>query len=230
MIIRRIILSIILILSLISCTTPPRKQTYMNNESLSGIKKVAVVSSANTPDALFSVSARESGRVLPGIAMLIFPLFLVPAIVLESAARQSEDKDHATTINKNVDLRHIEDRIAQSYVQTLNKGGGHIAEYVKDKTQDNRQLSAAGYDAVIRLLVREILISRRPGDYVGLNVVTNCQILRFDTGKIILDRDESASSTELHTLDDYKISGLKELNTILDKIANNFAYDFLYLK
>ncbi|MFH1769643.1 MAG: hypothetical protein ABH833_03180 [Parcubacteria group bacterium] len=229
MIKRRIILSFILILSFISCTTPPRKQTYINNESLSGIKKVAVVSSANAPDALFSISARESGQAVQVVAA-IFPLFIFPMMVLEPAARHSEDKYHSTTINKNVDLMHIEDRIAQSYVRALNKGGIQIAEYIKDKTQDNRQLIEAGYDAVIRLLVREILISRRPGDYVGLNVVTNCQILRADTGKIILDRDESASSSELHTLDDYKINGLKELNTILDKIANNFAYDFLYLK
>lgn len=215
-------------MSVASCTTS-QKQIYMNSESLLGIKKVAVVASVNTPNVSYSLG--QKADIYSGILLIMGPVGLL-AIGLEAGIRNGVDEIHAADINKKIDLTQIEDKIAEPFIQMLNKGGAfQTVEYVKDKTQDNHKLSMAGYNAVIRLSVVEILLSREWRDNdVMISVVAHCQMESLDSDKIILARDESASSNEFHTLDYYKKNGLQELNTILEKIATNFSYDFLYLK
>lgn len=165
------------------------------------------------------------------IGVALFPLFVLPAVALETAVMSGIDKEHAAKISEQRDFSSIEDKIAQSFMEPITKGACFKAtEYVKDKTQDARLLSAAGYDAVIRMDVREISVQRAIGDYVSLSAHVHGQMVLLTSGKIVWDREEFVSSPELHSFDYYKENGLKELEAMLEKAGKILAYDFIYLK
>lgn len=216
-------LSVCMVLILSSCATVP-KQTYLTNISLSGISKVAVVASANAPEVLYSRNAPDSY-----FWTMMFMSLLGAG--LEASARSGVDSEHAAKIKERVALSQIEDKMAQSFIRPFTKGNCfQTIEYVKDKNQDSRQLSSAGYNAVIRLSVRKILLERVPGDNVRLRAYVSGQMESLKSGKILWDREEVVLSSELHSLDYYKERGLKELDALLDKAGKNLAYDFIYLK
>lgn len=208
---------------LISCTTAtvPR-QIYLANTSLSGISKVAVVVSASGPKVSYSSSSPKAG---------VGVLFGVLGIMLEAAARSGEDHEHAEEIGKKMHLDYIEDKLAQSFMQPLKQGGCfQTTEYMTNKNQISQQLSAKGYDAVIRLFVREISLNRIEADHVRLSFYVRGQMEHLSSGKVLWDREEFFSSSESHSLDYYKKNGLKELDVMLERAGQNFAYDFVYLK
>lgn len=213
---------------LISCASVPQ-QTYLTNTSLSDISKVAIVASTHAPEVSYSRTSREAGSSV--MMVPLFPLLGLAAMGMEASARSGEDSEHAAKIKERVDLSQIEDKMAQSFIRPLTKGNCfQTIEYVKDKNQDSRQLSSAGYNAVIRLSVRKILLERVPGDNVRLRAYVSGQMESLKSGKILWDREEVVLSSELHSLDYYKEHGLKELDALLDKAGKNLAYDFIYLK
>jgi hypothetical protein len=206
---------------LVSCATVPQ-QAYLTNASLSNMKKVAIVCSVSAPEVSYSINSQGSG---------VGVWFGFLGMEVERAIRSDIDKEHAKEIGNHLDLSRIENKIAKSFIQQLNKSDCfQTVEYVGDKNQDVRLSSLAGYDALIRLNVREISISRDAGDYVKLYVYMHGQLEHLTSGKIVWDREEVVSSPERHTLDYYKENGLKELDAILEKAGKNLSYDFIYLK
>lgn len=207
-----------IVLCLISCAAV-QQQTYLSKTSLSGINKVAVVVSVSAPE----VSYRKGGY---GWFENDSPLGW-----LESTIRYGSDHDHTDKINEHVDISLIEDKTVQALIQPLTqKKSFQTIEYLRDKNQDSKQLLDTGYDAIIRLIVREISIQRTAGDYVNLHVIVQGQMECFTSGKIIWDREIVVTNPEPHTLDYYKENGLKELDAMLEKAGKNLAYDFIYLK
>jgi hypothetical protein len=165
---------------------------------------------------------------------LVFPPALLAALTAvgtEAAIRSGVDRGHAGEVKDQMDLSHFEETLAQSFMRPLRKGDCfETIEYLTDKNQDLQQLSAKGYDAVIRLFVREISLKRVGGDDVGLNAYVRGQMELFSSGKIVWDRQEYVMSPELQPLDYYKKNGLIELDAMLKKAGRNLAYDFVYLK
>jgi hypothetical protein len=200
-----------------------QQQTYLSKTSLSGINKVAVVVSVSAPE----VSYRKGGYAWFENDS---PLWWL-ASTIESTIRYGSDHDHTDKINKHVDISLIEDKTAQALIQPLTqKKSFQTIEYLRDKNQDSKQLLDTGYDAIIRLIVREISIQRTAGDYVSLHVIVQGQMECFTSGKIIWDREIVVTNPEPRTLDYYKENGLKELDAMLEKAGKNLAYDFIYLK
>jgi hypothetical protein len=160
-----------------------------------------------------------------------FPLVGLFPMFVEGAIRSGVDQGHTGKVRERVDLSHLEETVARSFMQTLKKGDCFQAtEYLTDKNQDLQQLSVKGYDAIIRLFVREVSLKRVAGDKVGLDAYVRGQMEHFSSGKIVWDREEYVMSPELHSLDYYKENGLKELDAMLEKAGRNLAYDFAYLK
>jgi hypothetical protein len=91
-------------------------------------------------------------------------------------------------------------------------------------------LVTSGYDAIIRLTVREISLIGMAGGYVHLYIHVQGHLKNLRSGQIIWDREETVKSPESHQLDYYKENGLKELNALLEKAGKKLAYDFVYLK
>lgn len=204
---------------LISCAATLPQQTYLNNTTLSGIKKVAIVVSVSAPE----VSYRDSGYAW-------FP-WKSPAWEIETIIRYGLDSQHTSKINEHVDISQIENKTAQSFIQQLKKGAFfQRVEYMPNKNQDSSQLTSIGYDAVIRLTVREITIQRAPGDYVRLAARVHGEMERLNSGNIVWDREELVTNPEPHSLGYYEENGLRELDAMLEKAGRNLAYDFLYLK
>ncbi len=215
--------------SLVSCATVPQ-QTYLNNASLSHLKKVAIVVSVNPPEVSYSINSPGAGSQL-GWMLLFFPLLIFPAMGIEAAARSGVDQGDTSKIKEHVDISGIEDKMAQSFLQPLKKGNCfQTTEYIKDKNQNVKQLSNAGYNAVIRLSVYQISITRTAGDYVKLSAHVRGQMEKLMSGEIVWDREEFVINPEPQLLDYYKENGLKELDALLEKAGQNLAYDFVYLK
>lgn len=211
---------------LTSCAPTLPKETYLKGMSLSGISKVAIVVSVNAPEVSYAT--------YDNVSLKLFLIYgLIPAIA-EGAVRSGVDHGHAGEVKKHSDLTYFKETIARSFMQTLKKGDYfQTTEYLTDKNQDVQQLSAKGYDAVIRLLVRQISLQRMKrvaGDNVGLDVFVRGQMEFLSSGKIVWDREEHVLSSEFHSLDYYEKNGLKELDAILEKAGRNLAYDFVYLK
>jgi hypothetical protein len=141
------------------------------------------------------------------------------------------DRGHAGEVGKHVNLSHFEEKVAQSFIQTVKKEDSfQTAEYLTDKNPNVQQLSARGYDALIRLSVDNISLTRDAGEYVGLYASVRGQMEHLSSGKVVWDRYEHVKSPEFHSLDYYKENGLKELDAMLERAGRNLAYDFVYLK
>ncbi len=218
---------------LTSCGTGPR-QTYLKNTGLSRISKVAIVASVSAPKVSYfrvkrTVSLRPEFVIIGGLGLVI--AVLVVGGGTEAAIKSVVDHGHAGKVRERVDLSHFEETVAQSFMQLLKKGDCfQTTEYLTDKNQDVQQLSAKGYDAVIRLFVREISLKRVEGDNVGLDAYVRGQMEYLSSRKVVWDREEHVLSSEFHSLDYYKENGLKELDAMLERAGRNLAYDFVYLK
>jgi len=216
-------------LFLTSCAAKGSRETYLKNISLLHISKVAIVASVSAPKVSYSRAEDNAALVLA--LLFVSPVLAVVGGPTEAAIRSSVDHGHAGEVKKHVDLSHFEETVVQSFMQALKKGDCfQTTEYLTDKSQNLRQLSAKGYDAVIRLSVREISLKRVAGDNVGLDAYVRGQMEYLSSGKIVWDREEYVMSPDLHSLDYYKENGLKELDSMLEKAGRNLAYDFVYLK
>lgn len=214
----------------ISCASVPQ-QTYLNEKDLSQIKKVAIVVSAHAPEV--SYSRITSGSVLEATVLFIIaaPLLMLPAMSAEAAIRSNIDQKHSKEIGDHSNLSHISDKVAQTFMNQLRKGGCFYAvEFLKDETQSYNKLSIAYYDAVIRLSVRKIILERVAGDNVRLYTHLSGQMECLSSRQILWDREEIVASSEPNSLDYYKENGLKELDVLLERAAKNLSHDFVYLK
>jgi hypothetical protein len=222
-------LCICMALLFVSCASAPPQETYLTSNSLSSIKKVAILASASAPDVTYATQSSSPGPLL--VAAIFAPILIFPAMAIEGAARAGADSAHAEEIGAKIDLGSIEDKIVQAFTTPLRKASCFDrVDYIKDKTNDNRQLPDAGYDAVIRLVIKSISLTHLAGDNVGLQIHVQGQLTYVRSGEIMWDRLEVMSSPEVHTLDYYKANGLRELDAILEKAGQNLAYDFVYLK
>lgn len=215
-----------------SCTTTLPKETYLTSASLSGISRVAIVASANPPDVTYSSGTMSSSVMLAPVMAIPFIglIGFLPSMV-EDAAKSGIDTEHARQIGKRVDLTSIEDKITDVFSGSIVPAGCFkTVEQIKNKNQDEPLLSASGYDAIIRLTVREVSLNRKAGDYVGLHIHVQGQLKDLKSGQVLWDREETATSPESHQLDYYKENGLKEFNALLEKAGKKLAYDFVYLK
>jgi hypothetical protein len=210
-----------------------QQPTYLKNTTLPRISKVAIVASVSDPKVSYSGTKNVSGDLGPfmvAIAPLSLFVFLA-AMGTESAIRSGVDREHAGKVKEHVDLSHFEEKVAQSFMQIVKKGDSfQTAEYLTDKNPNVQQLSIRGYDAIIRLSVDNISLTRDTGEYVGLYTLVRGQMEHLSSGKVVWDRYEHVKSPEFHSLNYYKENGLKELDAMLERAARNLAYDFVYLK
>ena len=93
-------------------------------------------------------------------------------------------------------------QLAQSFILPIRKAPCFQAiEYVSDKKQNDRQLSAAGYNAVVTLSVREISIDRTAGNNVSLDILVHGEMKSPPAGKIVWSHEEYVTSSGHHSLD-----------------------------
>jgi hypothetical protein len=195
---------------------------------------VAIVASVSDLKVTYSATKEGEWAFFGVVLATLFPPALpvvAAAAVTERAIRSGVDKGDAGEVKKGVDLAHFEGKIAQSFMEAVKKGDFfQNAEYLTDKNLTAQQLAATGYDAVIRLSVHNISLTRDAGDNVGLYASVRGQMEYLSSGKVVWDRDEHVKSPEFHSLDYYKENGLKELDAMLQKAGRNLAYDFVYSK
>jgi hypothetical protein len=213
---------------LISCASTIPKQIYLTNASLSNISKVAVVSSANVPEASYSINSSDAGY--SGYTVL-FGLIVFPAMGLEAAIRSGVDQEHAARITEQTDLGYLEEKLVQSFMEPLKKSARfQTTEYMKTKNLDNDQLLAEGYDAIIRLSLYKISIERTVGSITSLYVSARGQMEGLRSKRILWEREEIVRSSKSRSLDYYRQNGLNEIDAIIERAGLNMAYDFEYLK
>lgn len=226
-------LCICMALSFVSCAATLPQETYLTRSSLSNVSRVAILASASAPDVNYETtkSSDVQRTVGPFVPLIVGILPYLVAQSVESSNREASDAAHAKEIGSKVDLSSIEDKTAQAFTTPISKAGCFQGiEYVKSKNKEDRQLSDEGYDAKIRLIVKNISLIREVGDNVKLHINMQGQLMYLKTGKVVWDREEIVSSPEWHPLDYYKANGLKELDALLEKAGQNLAYDFVYLK
>lgn len=88
-------LCICMALLLVSCASAPPKETYLMSNSLSNIKKVAILASANAPDV---TPASQGGTAAAGLGLMVVvlaPLLILPYVAIMAAA-ESPDTDSAS--------------------------------------------------------------------------------------------------------------------------------------
>jgi hypothetical protein len=216
-------LCVCITLLLFSCASVPKNKTYLNTTSLSGISKVKVLVSVNTPEVKHAINSSTF------ISRYPFELLLYPS--RHSLIALAKDHEAGSGIREQVNVSRLEESMAQSFVQPLIKASCfETVDYVMDKDQNNRKLSTAKYDAVVRLSVREISIRTFAGDNVKIHALVHGQMENLHSGDILWDREEYVSSSDPQPISFYKEHGLKELDDMLEKAAKRLANDFIYRK
>lgn len=212
---------------LISCSTLP-KQTYLKNNALAGISKVAVISSANTPEISYSINDKHSGL---SVFTVLFGLVVFPAMLAEYSVRSGIDNQHAAEIEKHLINNRIEEKLAKSFISSINIEPRFTSiDYIQSKDQYQNKLSVKNYDAVISLIVKTITLERDVADKVSLYITVQGKMESLKSGKILLDREEVLKSKDPKELEYYKKSGIEELDAMLERAAQILAYDFVYLR
>lgn len=215
---------IFILFILVSCTTVP-KQTYINRTNLPATSKAAVIISVASPEVTHSLNN----------PLLNSPLFswlagygfwntgLLGAL--------SDDVESSKKIEEHIDIKSIEESIANAFIQPLREMKCfQTIEYVSDKNQDNLKLLSAGYNMVIRLSLREMSIRSVTADHVKIQITMHGQMQDIASNKIVWDREEKVSSSEMELLENMKEKGPKNLNSTLEKAVKYLANDFIYLK
>jgi hypothetical protein len=208
----RFFLCICTSLQLISCGTVP-KQIYLTNTSLSSISKVAIISSANSPEVSYSN----------------FDAFLPPSLII--LINKAVDQGIAAGISEHTDLSYLEEKLVQSFMEPIKKSARfQTTKYLTVKNQDKSQLLAADYDAIIRLSLHKISVEKNVGDYIRLYVFVHGQLESLRSRSILWDREEVIKSQLPRSIDYYKQNGLKEIDAIIERAGQLMAYDFVYSK
>jgi hypothetical protein len=224
----KIFLSICMSLQLISCGTTIPKQIYLTNKTLSGISRVAIISSVNAPEVSYSINSPNAGY---SAWTILFGLIVFPAMALEAGIRSGVDKGLASGITEHTDLSYLENKLVRSFIEPVKKSACfETTEYLTIKNQDNGQLLTAGYDAIIRLSLHKISLERAVGGYLSLTVFVHGQLESLRSGSILWDREEVVKSPQDRSLDYYQQHGLKEIDAIIERAGQLMAYDFVYLK
>jgi len=210
-------LFIFLTFILASCATVP-KQTYIDKKSLPSRLKAAVIVSVTSPDV-----THYSNDRLP-LYYKLFYGYKFTFGVLEDITSSDKIKEH-------VNVNSIEENIANTFIRPLRKGKYfQTIEYVSDMNQDNLKLSSAGFNMVIRLSVREMSIRSVTADHVKLYISMHGQMEDIASKKIVWDREEQVSSSEMELLENMEEKGPKNLNATIEKAVKYLANDFIYLK
>lgn len=212
------LVSVNLLLIQSSCATSHPKETYLTKADLTSISKVAVIASSNTPEVFYTESTS------PGVQIFTFVLLgPIAALGIHEATMSIADTEHSQEVGKRVDLSIIEDKIANVFITSLgNSSCLKNADYLKE--QDERQMSAEGYDAVLSLTVSKITLYRVYSDNVKLQVHVHGLLKSIRSGKTLWDREEIATSRNSNTLAYYKENSMKELDAVLEKAGRNLGF------
>jgi hypothetical protein len=212
----------LIMLSILACNATFPKEVYITSKNLTGISRVAILTSSNSVDVTYSLT--ESG-------LRLHRLFLGPLFWgIEDGARSNIDSEHAQEISKRIDIAIIENKMAEYFTGfIITANSFKTVDHIKNKIQDEQLLMNKGYDAVMRLTVSEMSLEREAGDQLGFHIVKG-QLKHLKSDKIVWDREEIIKSSELYPLEYYKENGLKELDLLLKKASQKLSYDFIYLK
>ncbi|MBU1567031.1 MAG: hypothetical protein KJ630_15585 [Proteobacteria bacterium] len=103
----------------------------------------------------------------------LFPMGLllnVPAISIDRSKRSSKDKVHAEQIGGKINFSVYEEKLAQSFIKTLQESDRFKAvDYKKNNKLANYQLLSDNYDAVIRLYIDKLLLYKVSNEDVKLS-------------------------------------------------------------
>lgn len=191
-------------------------QIYLSKENKSGISKVAVITSISAPKVEYSTATQPSFNNSRPIDLIAAPLSLVI------------DQWHASSIKQQLDVKKVEEMLTQSFIESLKKGNAFaIVEHITEKSTVS-QLPLTGYDAIIRLSVKEISLRRMTGDYVNLYLFVHGQMEKVTSGNVVWDREEFVSSPNPRSIEYYKENGLKDLDVMIKKACTRLASDFIY--
>lgn len=225
---------------LISCTTTAHipEQKYLDNTSLVGIRNVAVLVTVSPPEVIYA-QAEEINITMPILlGILVSPLgplaigFTTGAAMNSQTTNQSkEDQAHADNVVKNLDLSIYEDKLSQSFIETLRENFRfETIDYKRDNRLDNNLLVSDRYEGVIKLFLNNLILEKVSNGDVRLSANIKAQMINLNSSEIIWDRDDSTVATQKHTISYYKKNGFQELEAMLEKAGKRLAYDFIYLK
>ena len=114
-------LCIYMALYFISCTPSHSQQSFLIKDTISNIKKVAIIASANSPDVTY-----ESGNFDTAIAFFIL-LGAIPAIAVTV-----DDNYQASNLKEKIYLSSIDDKIINAFIDPLRKASCFDRfEYIK---------------------------------------------------------------------------------------------------
>jgi len=213
----KISLFIFLTFILASCVTVP-KQTYIDKKSLPGALKAAVIVTVASPDV-----THLSNSQLPFYYTLLYGYKFNWGML--------GDWDSSGKIKEHIDIIGIEENIANAFMQLLReKKLFQTIEYVSDKNEENLKLSSIGYNMVIRLSLHELSIRTVTADHVKIYISMHGKMEDLASKKIIWDREEKVSSSEMELLENMEENGPKNLNATIEKAVKYLANDFIYLK
>lgn len=206
----------LIVLFLTSCAPTISKipqQKFLLQQSLSGISRVVVVVMANDVDVYYHKACPDC---------IISPIL--------SIIVQFRDSLQSKNIRDNVSLDSIKEKLAQSFIQPLQKVDYfQTIDYVTDWDRNTLEF-ADKYDAVIRLSLNKLLLEKVAGGDARLRIDVRGEMEALASGNYLWNRQEIITSPTQHSLDEYKSNGLQELDMMLDLAGKRLSNDFVYIK
>ena len=216
-----------------SCLTTAHtpQQKYLDNTSLSGIRNIAVLVTVSPPEVIYSQTEGINWIIPILVSPILAPIATSIAIHVQENSMLNEDKAHSENVENNFNLSVYEEKLSQSFIETLKKSSHfETIDYKKDNSLDNKLLVSDGYEGVIRLFLNNLILEKVSNEDVKLSANITAKMTNLKSSEIIWDRDDSTVSAEKHTISYYEKNGLEELELMLEKSGKRLAYDFIYLK
>ena len=208
---------------LISCATADViQQKYLDTSSLSRIQNVAVTATINPPEV---INSRTDSNPL-----VFYMFFGLLGAAIESDVRTKRDEKQAETVAENTNLVSCQNKFAQSFINKIEESQRFkTINYLKDSTIEDQNLIAKRYQAIIRLSVKKIVLSRVSHEEFTLSVTVLGQMIDLGSSNVLWNREDCLISPEKHPIGYYEKDGLEELNYILERAGNKLGFDFVYL-
>ena len=226
-----IIFFFLISLSLTLSCTPAQKQICVTKLQISSCKNVALnvssepieVGQSRQPDISAPTAALAAAAHIIGVIPLLF------AVGIEASAESSADSKLTKEIEKDYTGLKINKVLGDYFIEEVDKKKLFKISY--GNVEDYDELSAKGYNSLLELQIKEILLTGK-NDRFKLLIKVVGRMTVLEDKNVIWNKVVTVMNSDEYSINEYKNDGGKllknKLNASCRKIAYRLSSDLYY--